>query len=695
MNTRRPPNKEVFLSKNTPFQSFFYKNEQFGRKIYFMTIGLKKILPALLLAAGAWPLGAQIRLAPLWGSHMVLQQQREQKMRGISAPGDTLFVRCSWLGNTPLRTVCDPQGRWEIRFQTPAGSLEPRQIRVSNGREQRLLEDVLIGELWLCSGQSNMEWEIRDSEYSPQQTRADQFPLIRQIKVEHAVALTPQDTLRTSAWQVCTRKSVQHFSAVAYFFARDLAERYRLPVGLINDCWGGSQLESWLSPEALRQSEQFSAYAQQFPADWARADEQALKKLKKYLFNDEKISPSPEQDALWQQDTAGFRAWKKIQPTLAWDWQDVWAFRGSGLMAHEVVLGQEAAALDATLSLGHGDLDTEIRINGQLLWKGRYSGRMELRVPAALLRAGTNWITYKQQLGKAKGWVEMGMRGPDADFYWISEDGKISLADAWYFRPLLSEPLYFVHSSNNLATGIYNAMIHPIAGFPLQGIIWYQGESNAGRAAAYAESFPLLIRDWRRIWGVETPFLWVQLANYKAGGGNSASGSEWAELREAQAAALQLPRTGMAVTIDVGDSNDIHPRNKHDVGARLAWEARRVVYKENILPACPPPPQVTFEKGQVLVRYADGVLPLQVRDTYGYIKGFEVAGPDQVFHYAQARIAGNQVIVQHPAVSQPIALRYAWADDPKEANLRSALDFPLPPFRTDQWPMRTQGKKFE
>lgn len=637
---------------------------------------------------------AQLKLADIFTSRMVIQQQAQLDIRGWATPGSTVRVVCSWAESKPVSTVADAAGKWQTSVQTPVASLNPVEISVESGTESVLLTDVLVGEVWLCSGQSNMEWSVADSRYESNRLRAGSYPHIRHFKVQHAVELTPQDTLVSGGWEICSDENVQHFSAVAFFFARELADKLQVPVGLVNSTWGGSQVESWISGEGMASSPLFKAYMDNFPRDWAEADARSMKKIADYALGKGKKWPDPAEEARYTDPEYDISGWKTARPVLAWDWQNLWAFRGTGYMATDIVLGDRAASEQSLLHLGHADLDAALYINGVLFWTGKNAGGASITLPPGVFKSGNNRIVYKQQLNNAAGWVEMGMRGPDSDFYLLTAEGTQSLAGDWRVMPSFNDPWYFIHSSNNLGTAIYNAMIHPLAGFAMQGVIWYQGESNAARAYEYRESFPLLIRDWRRIWKREMPFLFVQLANYEAGGGNSASGSEWAELREAQEMALGLPSTGMAVTIDIGESRDIHPKNKHDVGTRLAWEAFRVAYRSGTAPGSPTKPGVKFCWGKAKVTYPD-TYELRTADKYGYVNGFELAGCDGVFRYAKAEIRNNKVIVSADTVGRPRALRYAWADDPNDINLFTSDGKPVAPFRTDDLKGRTAGAKFE
>ncbi|MBK6932278.1 MAG: sialate O-acetylesterase [Saprospirales bacterium] len=648
----------------------------------------------MALGLSTAPAFSQLEIAGIFSSHMVLQQRAQVPVWGRTAPGKAVHVRCSWLPEQLFSGEADAGGRWSVVISTPAGSLIPQQLEVSDGTEKIDLLDVLIGEVWLCSGQSNMEWPLEGSNYSPEQTRAAAYPHIRHIRIRAAVGLVPIDTVDAGPWQVCSDATAGHFTAVGYFFARDLADQYGVPVGLVNSSWGGSQVESWISSAGMAQSDLFKTYMDHFPKTWEEADARSLSKIRTLLFGAGGQPPDAATESAYLQPDFDVSGWKPISPTYAWDWQQMWAFRGSGHMVLDLELPGQAALAAASLHLGQGDGPAELYFNGVKIWSGKNTGAQEIAVPASVLKPGKNRLLLRQMLGTPGDWVEMGMRGAPGDYWLKTVAGRIPLASNWRAMPAFSEPFYFIHSSNNLGTAIYNAMIHPITRFPIKGVIWYQGESNAIRAHEYRQAFPLLIRDWRRAWGVEFPFLFVQLANWEASKGNSNTGSEWAELREAQTLALGLPRTGMAVAVDIGESNDIHPKNKHDVGKRLAREARRVAYGEPIGPGSPANPTVRFLGNAVEVRFQDAE-PLVVRDKYGYVHGFEVAGEDRVFHYAKAEAVGATVLVQAAAVPHPVAVRYAWADDPNDVNLFTVEGFPIAPFRSDNWKGKTQGLRFE
>ncbi|MEP7039426.1 MAG: sialate O-acetylesterase, partial [Acidobacteriota bacterium] len=272
---------------------------------------------------------------------------------------------------------------------------------------------------------------------------------------------------------------------------------------------------------------------------------------------------------------------------------------------------------------------------------------------------------------------------------------KIQIGDyKWKLMPSFAEKHEYAHSSNNAGTIIYNAMIAPLVPFAMRGVLWYQGETNAGRSYQYRQTFPLMIKDWRKKWDDDFYFYFVQLSSYGANQ-DSNTGSGWAELREAQTMTLSLPKTGMAVTTDIGNANDIHPTNKQDVGHRLAANALKQTYGQEIPNSSPMFDTVKFENGKAIVSFKYAENGLNIKDKYGYLKGFEIAGADKKFYYAKAEIEGDKVIVYNGEVKNPVAVRYAWSDAPTDANLYNSAGFPASPFRTDDWKGITVGNIFQ
>jgi sialate O-acetylesterase len=464
-----------------------------------------RTLLVLACAGTAAAAPAAPELAPPFRDHAVLQQGRPVPVWGRAAPGEHVSV--SFAGQR-VGATADPDGRWIAVLAPLAASGVGADLTVA-GREAATVHDVLVGEVWLCSGGGNMEFAVNDGSFTYRvrdaaaEAAGARYPLLRQFKVARQASAEPMDGA-AGDWTACSPATVGSFTAVGYFFARELVLRLGVPIGIINCTWTGTPIESWMSPAALS------------------------------------------------------------------------AFPG--------------------YSNGH--------------------------------RAGA---------------------GP--------------VADPW------------------VPSCLFNGMIHPLLPYAVRGVVWYQGEGNVGRAAAYAAQFPALITSWRSHFGeADMPFLWVQLAGYAAAG--SGPGEPWARLREAQAAALALPGTGQAVAIDIGEPGNLYPRNKQEVGRRLALIAKARVYSIPVDYSGPEFAGVSAEGASVRVSFlfaGDGLTaagkPLQ---------SFQVAGADRVFHAASAIIRDDTVLVHSPAVAQPVAVRYAWSNSP-EANLYSGDGLPAAPFRSDDW----------
>ncbi len=369
-------------------------------------------------------------------------------------------------------------------------------------------------------------------------------------------------------------------------------------------------------------------------------------------------------------------------------------FKGQGYMTRQIDIPDEMAAGQTTLALAENDSPNEIYINGKRVAEGVLPGVRTLTLPPNTWKPGPNRLLIKLGEMVNPAWYGLGLKGSANDLYVSSALQRISLAKDWQIMPAFGQQHTYKRFMNNVGVSIYNAMIAPLVPFGIRGVLWYQGESNAGRAYQYRQTFPLMITDWRQRWGQNFSFYFVQLSSF---GGNQSSnqGSGWAELREAQNMTLNLPKTGMAVTTDIGNPADVHPTNKQDVAHRLAANALKLDYGQAITYSSPLYDTVSFAGGKALVSFKHVADGLRVKDKYNYLKGFEIAGDDKVFYYAKAEIVGNQVVVSHPAVPKPVAVRYAWTDAPEEANLFNAAGFPVSPFRTDSWPGVTIRTKFE
>lgn len=504
------------------------------------------------MALWSWGTAEALKLPAIFGDHMVIQAGRATPVWGWANPGERIRIEVN--GRVWARATADQQGRWRADVAACPKAGSRLEIRVRGSKEEIMLRDVLAGEVWIGSGQSNMEWPVKLTMNAEAEIASANFPEIRLFMVKKKVADHPLEDCE-GEWKVCSPETVADFSAVLFYFGRELHRQLHVPVGLIETAWGGTPAESWTTEATLRATPMFQPIIRRWEA-----------RMKRY----------PEDRAAYEQ---ALKAWES-----------------------------EAE-------------------------KARAEGREEPKRPA-------------------EPW------GPE---------------HPW--RP----------------AGLYNGMIAPIVPFAFRGAVWYQGESNADRAWQYRKLFPAMIRDWREQWRQgDFPFYFVQLANFMARQPEPGD-SAWAELREAQAMTCSLRNTGMAVAIDIGDAADIHPRNKQEVGRRLALIALARDYCRDLEYSGP-----VFKKAyakhntmEITFSHDESGLCTPANEP---LKGFAVAGKDKVFHWADAKIVGRRVIVSSPKVPRPVAVRYGWANNP-ECNLVNGAGLPAVPFRSDEWPGVTFGKR--
>lgn len=656
---------------------------------------MKRILFFLFLFSGTSSF-AQIKLARLFSDHVVLQRQKPIPVWGWAKPKESVTVT---LAGQTVTAKADTSGKWIVKF-APLEAGGPFQMTATAKSGKATVQDILIGEVWLCSGQSNMEFKVQQADnYAEEKKNAD-FPKIRHFTVDREVTMLPQKDLKNGSWEIASSETVGNFTAIGFFFARELYQKLNIPIGILHSSWGGSQVEGWISKEGMLGSEVLKDYAQHIPTTWEEADKQIDAKLRMQLFKDPKINPSAADEAKYTEAGYDFSKWHKTDnPIGQWDWKGIWAFRGNGFMARNISIPADLVSQKTIMALAENDSQNTIYINGKQVSIGIIKGIRKVEIPANTWKAGDNSLVIKFGNLIASPWYGLGLQGSADDLYVGTDKQKISIAKDWFLMTSFADAHSYMHSSNNVGTTIYNGMIAPLIPFATRGTLWYQGESNAGRAYQYRESFPLLINDWRKKWSVngkpgDESFYFVELSSFGSDQ-SSNKGSNWAELREAQTMTLKLPKTGMAVTIDVGNAKDIHPTNKQDVGHRLATNALKLDYGQNIEYSSPMYDTVTFSEGKATVSFKFAGSGLMIKDKYGYLRGFEIAGEDKVFYYAKAEILGNTVIVYHPKGVKPVSVRYAWSDAPVEANLYNSEGFPANPFRTDTWPGTTEGKKFE
>ncbi|MDD5151218.1 MAG: sialate O-acetylesterase [Flavobacterium sp.] len=649
----------------------------------------KQYLFLLVILISSISINAQVFVAKIFADNMVLQRNTQIPVWGWAKPNEKIEVR---FDKQIKKTKADKNGKWMIRLDNEAaGGPYNLTIKASNTIE---IENVLVGEVWLCSGQSNMEmpvgrpkgWGI--SNYAEVSAVAN-YPLIRQIKIIHATNSLPESDVKTLGWQVCDPSTVGDFTALGYFFAKIIHEKLKIPVGIIDCNWGGTNIETWISREGFESSDEFKEMIAGMP----KVSLDSIVKLKTKGF-DKRIEAIQggkiNAAAASNFKESGFNdsKWPELNQPEIWEKQSLGEFDGVVWLRKSITLSADDSKKEAILELSTVDDDDVTYINGVKVGS-RIGWNLERKytIPVGILKEGTNVIAVRVTDNGGGG----GIYGNAANLKLTIGTTIIPLSGKWKFQV---ESIKKTTNENSFPSLCYNAMINPLIPFAFQGVLWYQGESNAPRAYQYRTAFPLLINDWRQKWNKKFPFYFVQLATYKTTG-NSNEGCDWAELQEAQTLTLKVPNTGMAVTTDIGNPNDIHPTNKLDVGKRLAALALNNTYTIPMVCSGPMYKSMEISGSEIIISFNDIGSGLFTPDKYGYIKGFEIAGEDQVFHYAKAFIKDNKVVVSSEEVSSPISVHFSWIGDASESNLFNKEGFPAVPFRTDEWKTITKDVKYK
>ncbi|MEM9829981.1 MAG: sialate O-acetylesterase [Bacteroidota bacterium] len=633
---------------------------------------------------------AQLSLPHIFSDHMVIQRDQPVPIWGKADPKEK--VTLTFNGKT-LNAKADQNGNWEVMLPaTVAGG--PYTINIQGKSESASFSDVLVGDVFLCGGQSNMEWRVRQLPYANEVAYTANDTQIRLIKVAHDQALQPKDDILPTEWKVNSEENVREFSAVAYFFAQQLRAHLEVPIGLISSNWGGTPAEAWMSAEALSEYPRLHEAVQQLQMEgntMEKVTEDYRAKTSSF-FNDVD-SKDPGINENWASASVDFQNWETMLLPSPFNQPALRRHDGSVWFKRSVILPPEFQGKDLLLNLGIIDDEDQVWINdtkvGETQGKDQYR---RYKVPASAVKAGENVITVRVvDKGGSGGFATAGK-----DFYLTpaqQQSLRFPLAGYWYYQRGAGRENYptQLHHYPSL---LYNAMIHPLVPYALKGAIWYQGETNASRAKEYSEIFPAMIQQWRNDWNSEMPFAFVQLANFMAPV-ETPQPSDWAELREAQTKALELPKVGMATIIDIGEADDIHPANKRDVGKRLALAMREIAYSEDVVASGPTFQSAQVEGSKMIVKLDNIGSGLVVKNKYGYLKGFTLAGSDQEFHWAKAEVTGeNEVTVYSDAVVNPVAVRYAWANNPDQANLYNEEGLPAVPFRSDDWEGITEDNTF-
>ena len=665
-----------------------------------------RILPFLLICAEvALATDSPFCMAPVFTDNMVLQQQSEVPMWGRGTPSARITVHATWGINAATRT--DPNGSWMLRLTTPAAG-GPFVITVGHDDTTLVLRNVMVGEVWLCSGQSNMEMPLQG--WPPSDTimqwkgeiQNSTYPGIRLFSVRRTFSASPEFSCEGS-WVECSPTTIPTFSATAYFFGRVLYDRLKVPIGLINSSWGGTAVESWMSEDYLSRFHQYDTILRKIdesPAsmklmrDWLSRfsvidmkDRRGPDRWHDLTFQDEKCSASALNDS----------AWREMQLPIVWERTKLGEFDGVVWFRKIVEIPGSWLHRDLVLELGPID-DMDITyVNGtkvgSLEGDGFWKTDRVYRVPKELVDTTVMLIAVRVTDTQGGG----GIWGAAKALAIHPEGGeeRIPLAGIWKYLPVAelrgekfhimgsvgaqfwTRPHLPIEITAYVPTTLYNGMIAPLAPFTLKGVIWYQGESNVDNAGIYRELFPLMIKNWRSTFQKpDLPFYYVQIAPYEY---DPPGQSQY--LREAQLLTMSLENTGMAVTMDIGNPKNIHPANKQDVGRRLAHWALAKTYQISIPFSGPIYRSMRTEKNRIILSFEHAGRGLVLRKK---ASGFQIAGEDRVFKDATVVVNGDKLVVSHRDIRKPVAVRYAFSNAP-EATLFSKEGLPASSFRTDDW----------
>lgn len=663
-----------------------------------------KITHCLLICLLLNATEAKIILAPLFDDNMVLQQRTAAAIWGKGIPGSTVRVTAGW--GTESATVCQADSFWITTLETPAAG-GPHTITIRSEDSERALKNVLIGEVWLCSGQSNMEmplqgWLPRDTIFnSAAEIRNARYPEIRLFTVTKRIAISPEEKC-SGAWLECSPETVANFSATAYFFGKKLHQELNIPIGLIHTSWGGTPAEAWTSREYLAKMADFQETLQMI-----ELSQPALERLENWLSLFPQITVKRRtgksiwtglefQDSECKMIDFDDTGWARMNLPALWEATDFGAFDGVIWFRKKVAIPENWLGKALQIRLGPIDDFDRTYVNGELVGaieeEGNYQTFRSYDIPAEL--NNQNVINLAVRVNDIQGGG--GIYGKTGDMQLVLKEtgAAVSIAGEWKYLPVAEyrgsvytvfgaagekyreRPRLPIELTYKTPTVLYNGMIAPLIPFAIKGAIWYQGESNTGDPALYETLFPTLIANWRADWGYEFPFYYVQIAPYDYGNGTHSE-----LLRDVQRKSLLIPNTGMAVTLDIGTVNNIHPPNKQAVGERLARWALAEQYGSDIIPSGPLYKDHQVKRKKVIIHF-DYAAGLYLKP--GVPNEFLIAGKDRVFYPAEVKIKGDELIVYSKKVKAPVAVRYAWSNT-TEASLFNAAGLPASSFRTDNW----------
>lgn len=638
---------------------------------------ISKLLTLLLFSA-AMPVHAQIRLPKLISDHMVLQRDQPIKVWGWASPKEKITLQ---LDLKTYKTTSTAAGKWEIAL--PAHTAGTGYAMVLKGSNEIRITDIAFGDVWLCSGQSNMVINMeRVKERFPADIAAADFPDIRNFFVPTLTNLNgPVDDFPKGEWKTASPENVLAFGAVAYFFAGEIYEKHKVPIGIINSSVGGTPIEAWISESGFKDFENIKqTISQNKDTSYVNAFARLVNAVPQ-----ERATVDAGRTGHWESDAYQPKGWRNFNIPGYWEDQGLRELDGVVWFRRTIEVPRSWAGKPVKLYMGRIVDADEMYVNGRKIGNITYQyPPRRYEIPGDLLKAGANTFVVRVTNTSGKGGFV-----PDKPYFMTTGGDTIDLKGTWQYKVGAvfppgrnTAPPRLVHQ--NQPTALYNAMIAPALPLKIKGFLWYQGESNTGNPAPYNALLPALIRDWRALWHDDhLPFLVAQLPNFQDIDYTPAE-SNIALLREAQNKALTLPNTAVAVTIDLGEWNDIHPLNKKDIGKRLALAARNLAYGEkDVTYSGPTLKSYRIENDKVILTFehvGEGI----VTSDNEPLRWFAIAGDDRKFYWAEAEILGkDRIALRSGHVKSPKYVRYAWQDNPEGVNFYNSAGLPASPFRTE------------
>jgi sialate O-acetylesterase len=672
----------------------------------------------IILLRAAGPVFAELRLPSIISDHMVLARDEKSHVWGWAKPGEAVTVS---FNGSDVNAAADATGRWEASLDLRSAPAGPGDLQIKTPSEQKVIHDVLVGEVWLASGQSNMEFTMAKVVGAPAEIAASANANLRQYRVRNARSLQPLDDT-PGYWNIAGPKTTAGFSAVAYYFAKRLQSELNTPVAIIDSSWGGTPIEAWMDAASMEKDPLLKVGKQRVMEDIATFPQRFEAYKQAYQAWTQRYNREDHPDADTAKFTGSNADANETHLMLPGEVAGGQLPRGGGAvwLQKTVKIPGKIAAQDMNIDLG------SIRGFVTVYWNGEKIGQIapnepsvldkRFVVPAKLVKPGAQSLAVRLFSPAGPGAV-------DLDGVWFHA-GSEALKGEWqatteFSLPVLSAAAvaeYPVRPNqppelHQVATGLFNAMINPNREYAIRGVIWYQGEQNTDHSWQYGTELPLMIEGWRSVFDRPSlPFYVVQLPNY-FGKSKVPSESKWAEMRDAQLSALALANTGVAVTIDLGDSGDIHPCRKVQVGERLARLALAKDYGKQMAYSGPVYKSIKIEGDTARLRFeingqtlaaaslpatysirsaANETAPLVRNTPDSELEGFSICGANHKWVWADAKIDGSDVICRSASVPAPVAVRYAWADNPT-CNLTNDSGLPASPFRTDDFPLLTQS----